>query len=41
VADVFTTWFCFWYMKDDDLGSAGGGAELAEDAAEREKEAGS
>ncbi len=20
VADVFTTWFCFCYMKDDDLG---------------------
>lgn len=22
VADIFTTWFCFWYMKDDDLGVA-------------------
>jgi hypothetical protein len=22
VADVFTTWFCFWYMADDDLGEA-------------------
>ena len=20
VADVFTTWFCFFYMKEDDLG---------------------
>ncbi len=20
VADIFTTWFCFCYMKDDDLG---------------------
>lgn len=23
VADIFTTWFCFWYMKDGDLGTAG------------------
>lgn len=23
VADLFTTWFCFVYMKDDDLGRAG------------------
>jgi len=21
-ADIFTTWFCFCYMKDDDLGAA-------------------
>ena len=20
VADIITTWFCFWYLKDDDLG---------------------
>ena len=20
VADIFTVWFCFFYMKDDDLG---------------------
>ena len=32
VADIFTTWFCFCYMKDDDLGAAA-------KAAEREKEA--
>ena len=23
VADVFTTWFCFRFMKDGDLGTAG------------------
>jgi hypothetical protein len=23
VADIFTTWFCFWYMADDDLDAAG------------------
>ena len=22
LADIFTTWFCFWYMKDDDLNEA-------------------
>ncbi|MBW3540439.1 MAG: hypothetical protein KY476_09220 [Planctomycetes bacterium] len=21
-ADLFTVWFCFWYMQDDDLGAA-------------------
>lgn len=23
LADIFTTWFCFWFMKDGELGSAG------------------
>lgn len=35
VADVFTTWFCFFYMKDDDLGETHEGADLAEEVAER------
>jgi hypothetical protein len=34
VADVFTTWFCFCYMKEDDLGEAHEGADLAEEVAE-------
>jgi hypothetical protein len=34
VADAFTTWFCFCYMKDDDLGEAHEGADLAEEIAE-------
>jgi len=29
--DVFTTWFCFWYMKDDDLGETNEGLGLEED----------
>lgn len=33
-ADVFTTWFCFWYMKDDDLGEAHEGLDLEEEIAE-------
>ena len=35
VADVFTIWLCFFYMKDDDLGEAREGADLAEDIADR------
>lgn len=34
VADVFTTWFCFCYMKDDDLGETHEGADLAEEIEE-------
>jgi len=34
VADVITTWFCFVYMKDDDLGVAREGADIAEEVAE-------
>ncbi|GAB4144117.1 MAG: hypothetical protein Tsb009_15640 [Planctomycetaceae bacterium] len=34
VADLFTTWFCFCYMKDDDIGEAHEGADLAEEIAE-------
>ena len=33
-ADVFTVWFCFFYMKDDDLGEAHEDADLAEEIAE-------
>ena len=28
--DAFTIWFCFFYMKDDDLGVAHEGEDLAE-----------
>jgi len=31
VADVFTTWFCFCYMTDDDLGEAHENEDVAED----------
>ena len=31
LVDVFTTWFCFWYMKDDDLGETNEGLGLEED----------
>ena len=34
VADVFTTWFCFFYMVDDDLGQANEGADIKEEIAE-------
>lgn len=43
VADVFTTWFCFCYMKDEALGDANEGADLREEVLERhagEREAG-
>lgn len=41
VADVVTTWFCFCYMKDDDLGESHEGADIEEDLedlAERQSE---
>ena len=28
VADIFTTWFCFCYMTDDDLEPAGHGVDV-------------
>ncbi len=34
LADVFTTWFCFFYMADDDLGEAHEGLDLEEEIAE-------
>lgn len=37
VADVFTIWFCFFYMKDDDLGEDSGETE-AKPVAEEESE---
>lgn len=33
-ADVFTVWFCFFYMKEDDLGEANEDADLREEIAE-------
>lgn len=36
VADVFTIWLCFFYMKDDDLGAAHEGSDVAEDLAEHQ-----
>jgi len=33
VADVFTTWFCFCYMKDDDLGESDEGDHADEQTA--------
>ncbi len=33
IADIFTTWFCFCYMADDELGEAHEGADIAEDIA--------
>ena len=34
VADLFTTWFCFCYMRDDNLGEAHEGADIEEEIAE-------
>lgn len=34
IADVFTIWFCLFYMKEDDLGVAHEGEDLAEEIAE-------
>jgi len=34
VADVFTIWFCFFYMKDDDLGEANEDATIQEELAD-------
>lgn len=33
-ANVITTFFCFFFMKDDDLGPSHEGADLAEEIAE-------
>jgi hypothetical protein len=33
-ANIFTTWFCFCYMEDDDLGEAMEGADIAEEVSE-------
>lgn len=33
-ADLFTAWFCFCYMSDDDLGEAHEGADVEEEIAE-------
>ena len=33
-ADVFTIWFCFFYMQDDDLGEAHEGSDIEEEIAE-------
>lgn len=34
VADVVTTWFCFGFMKNDDLGEANEGEDIREEVAE-------
>ena len=34
VADIFTVWFCLFYMKEDDLGIAHENEDLAEEIAE-------
>ncbi len=34
VADVFTAWFCFFYMKDDDLGETREEDDLQQQTAE-------
>ena len=34
-ADLFTIWFCFFYMVDDDLGEAHEGEDLREEIPER------
>ena len=34
LADLFTVWFCFCYMKDDDLGAPHEGADLKEEIAQ-------
>ena len=34
LADIFTIWFCFFYMKDDDLGEVHEGGDLEEEIAE-------
>lgn len=38
VADVFTIWFCFWYMQEDNLGEAHEGADLTEEIIERHRD---
>jgi hypothetical protein len=39
VADIFTTWFCFRFMADDDLGGARPGGEEAVEARGADEEA--
>ncbi len=34
VVDVFSAWFCFVFMRDDDLGHANEGLDLEEEIAE-------
>ncbi|MCH8830620.1 MAG: hypothetical protein IID45_13670 [Planctomycetes bacterium] len=34
IADIFTTWFCFCYMKDDDVSAAHEGSDVEEKIAE-------
>ncbi len=34
LATLFTTWFCFFYMVDDDLGEANEGADIQEEIEE-------
>ena len=33
LADIFTVWFCFFYMADDDLGEDPEGADIEEEIA--------
>lgn len=37
VVDLFTVWFCFVYIHDDDLGEVHEGADLAEQLAAEKK----
>lgn len=34
LADLFTVWFCFFYMADDDLGEIHEGVDIEEEIAE-------
>lgn len=36
LADVFTAWFCFFYMKDDDLGE--GAERIGDDSDDEERQ---
>ena len=36
VADIFTIWFCFFYMKDDDLGESNEEPDAMAQAAKKE-----
>ena len=38
VADLFTIWFCFCYMKDDELGETNEGADIGSESAGLEGE---
>lgn len=35
-ADIFTTWFCFCFMKDDDLGETAAAEDIPEKTGEAE-----